>query len=88
MKKALLALLPISFIARASEEVESFSDEVMEDFSSIPEKVSTDWREMVMNHWSSLSSMNKMIIAGAALLLVVWLISKLFSNKDSSCSCD
>lgn len=93
MKKSLLALLSMSFLVRASEQLESMSSEMadsMPDVSQTSSDVmaSLSWKAKAMLYWASLSSMHKIIVSVLVVLAVLWIMCKLMHcRKGGSCSC-
>lgn len=90
MKKLLLALSSVSFLARAEEEMESVGEhmsDVMEGMQSMADEVIShmSWKMKLMLYWNSMSSVHKMIVIGLAVVLVLWILCKIMHRRKDSC---
>jgi len=80
-----LAAMVNSAQMKASEQSESFADEVFGDVESLPEKMEMGWKDMIMVHWSTMSSVHKFILVAVVVLLVVWIVCKFMKSGKDCC---
>ncbi|MBP6892417.1 hypothetical protein KBB68_02440 [Candidatus Babeliales bacterium] len=90
MKKLLLALLSVSFLARAEEEMESVGEQMadaMEGMQSMADEVIShlSWKVKLMLYWNSMSLVHKMIIVGLVVVFVLWILCKIMHRRKDSC---
>ncbi len=90
MKKLLIALSSISFLARAEEEMESVGEQIadaMEGVTSAANEMISNlsWKTKLMLYWYSMSSLHKMIVLGLVVVLVLWIVFKLMHRRKDSC---
>lgn len=99
MKKILYSLMSMSIIAKAAEQtvenIEQSTEEAIQALAKeamqIPEKVEMGWKDMIMNHWRSLSPMYQYLIIGAFAMIVFWMLYRMMGcgkNGDDGCGCN
>jgi hypothetical protein len=93
MKKLLLGLLSMSWLVKASEEMESGLSEASNMMSDVGAGASDlmsslSWKTKLMIYWASMSSMHKIIALILVVLAVLWIAHRLMHcRKGGSCSC-
>ncbi len=70
---------------KASEQSESFADEMLGDVEALSDKVEMGWRETVMLRLDMMSSLQKFILVAVVALFVVWIVCKLMKSGKGCC---
>jgi len=92
LRSIFVGALSSSWIVKASEDGESyadraeaFSDEILAEAESMPERMEMGWRDMVMAHWDVMASWQKIFAIVVVASFVLWLVCKIMKSGKGCC---
>ena len=92
LRSMFVAALSSSWIVKASDDAESyadraeaFSDEILAEAESMPERMEMGWKDSVMAHWDMMASWQKIVAIVVIASLVLWLVCKLMKPGKGCC---